>query len=82
MASEPRFWKVQNEPYTDEVRHVNGWYWRDEQCEEPMGPFTTRAEAESDYLSLRVKLAPGAAANVAAVASKIADRILARRRPN
>lgn len=29
------------------------WYWRDEQCDEPMGPFETRAEALQDCLALR-----------------------------
>jgi hypothetical protein len=33
---------------------VNGeWFWRDEFCEEPMGPFDSRAEAAADYRALR-----------------------------
>jgi len=29
------------------------WFWRDEDCEEPMGPFETRDEASADYRELR-----------------------------
>ena len=33
---------------------VNGaWYWRDEFCDEPMGPFLTRSEAAADYRLMR-----------------------------
>lgn len=34
-------------------RYTRGWYWRDEQCEEPMGPFDSRADAEADYREVR-----------------------------
>jgi hypothetical protein len=49
----PRFWNHRNEPYADEVRYVDGWYWLDDRCEEPMGPFDTKSEAETDYRELR-----------------------------
>jgi hypothetical protein len=29
------------------------WYWRDDKCEESMGPFDSHAEALSDYRELR-----------------------------
>lgn len=29
------------------------WYWQDEDCEEPMGPFESRAEAVDDYREMR-----------------------------
>lgn len=29
------------------------WYWRDDKCEESMGPFDSQAEALDDYLELR-----------------------------
>lgn len=49
----PRFWKVRNEPHADEVRYADGWYWDDELCEEPMGPFDSKAEAQADHRELR-----------------------------
>ena len=48
-----RFWKVRNEPYADEVRLVDGWYWQDDECEEPMGPFASKAEAQADLFLCR-----------------------------
>lgn len=48
-----RFWKVRNEPYADDVRLVDGWYWQDDDCEEPMGPFNSKAEAQADHRELR-----------------------------
>jgi hypothetical protein len=30
-----------------------GWYWYDEHCDEPMGPFATVEEARADYNELR-----------------------------
>lgn len=49
----PRFWEVQNEPYADEPRYLDGWYWMDEACEEPMGPFDSEAEARADHREMR-----------------------------
>ena len=31
------------------------WFWVDEGCDEPMGPFNTKGEAEADYKSVRLK---------------------------
>lgn len=34
--------------------HMPGaWFWQDDDCDEPMGPFESRAEAVDDYRSLR-----------------------------
>lgn len=52
-TDETRFWQIRNEPYADEVRYVDGWYWQDAACAEPMGPFSTKAEAEADHCTLR-----------------------------
>ena len=30
-------------------REVTVWYWRDEDCAEPIGPFETKDEAVKDY---------------------------------
>jgi len=34
------------------------WYWHDKDCEEPMGPFESRAEAVTDYRALRAVHGP------------------------
>lgn len=31
------------------------WFWRDDECEEAMGPFESRDEAEADYRAIRLK---------------------------
>jgi hypothetical protein len=53
--NELRFWKVTNEPYPDEIRYVDGWYWHDADCAEPMGPFGTRAEAIADHIAYELQ---------------------------
>jgi hypothetical protein len=30
-----------------------GWYWQDDDCEEPMGPFSSRREAGEDHRECR-----------------------------
>lgn len=35
------------------------WYWRDDACEEPMGPFDSRDQAVADYRLLRQLSASG-----------------------
>jgi hypothetical protein len=30
-----------------------GWYWQDDDCEEPMGPFSSRREAGEDFQECR-----------------------------
>lgn len=32
---------------------TDGWYWRDDACQEPMGPFATLNEARDDYRKMR-----------------------------
>ena len=32
---------------------LDGWYWRDDACDEPMGPFATLNEARADYAKMR-----------------------------
>lgn len=32
---------------------TDGWYWRDDACEEWMGPFATLDEARADHRALR-----------------------------
>ena len=34
------------------------WYWRDDLCEEAMGPFDTYAEAWRDYRAVRKAAVP------------------------
>lgn len=47
------------EPETDFYQQVvgpsfmRGWYWYDRYCEEPMGPFANREQAEADYAAVR-----------------------------
>ena len=42
MKHNPRVWEVTNEPYADEIRFPDGWYWQDEVREFPAGPFSSR----------------------------------------
>lgn len=49
MEHNPRVWEVTNEPYADEIRFPDGWYWQDEEREFPSGPFSSEAEAREDY---------------------------------
>lgn len=40
-----------------------GWYWQDDDCEEPMGPFSSRREAAEDFRGCR-PVRPGVRAAV------------------
>lgn len=39
---------------TVEQSRSGKWFWVDDLCEEPMGPFDTEGEARADYWALRV----------------------------
>lgn len=47
-----------NDPFTGERP---GWYWQDDDCEEPMGPFASRREAGDDYRDCRPSSPDGSA---------------------
>jgi len=40
-------------PWSDETHDVECWYWQDDECVEPIGPFDTEAEARADYHAIR-----------------------------
>lgn len=49
--SKPRFFQLLvNDDFTGERP---GWYWQDDDCEEPMGPFQSYREAVEDHRECR-----------------------------
>lgn len=49
--NKPRFFQLLvHDDYTGERP---GWYWQDDDCEEPMGPFSSRREAGEDHRECR-----------------------------
>lgn len=49
--SKPRFFQLLvTDDYTGERP---GWYWQDDDCEEPMGPFDSYREAALDHRDVR-----------------------------
>lgn len=41
-------WSYRN-PHDGKPETEPMWWWKTENCEEPIGPFETREEAEKDY---------------------------------
>jgi hypothetical protein len=41
------FWRA------DDLNGEIRWFWRDEDCDEPMGPFDNREEAVADHRDMR-----------------------------
>ena len=35
------------------LKDGGGWYWQDDDCDEPMGPFLSSLEALADYEAIR-----------------------------
>ena len=48
IGADARFWSEES----NGGRSVT-WYWTDDACEEPMGPFESEADAVDDYNALR-----------------------------
>lgn len=48
-----RLWREDTQSYNNP--NGDGWFWRDDWCDEDMGPFETRDEALGDYEECRSK---------------------------
>lgn len=40
-------------PYTNKIEKEFRWFWEDDYCEEPIGPFLSEAEARRDFEEVR-----------------------------
>lgn len=49
-TGEPEFFWL---PAPGGTGHEGAWFWRDDDCDEPIGPFPTEVEAVADYEELR-----------------------------
>lgn len=48
-----RIWRVDGVDDRDTLLRSDGYYWQDDECDEPMGPFELHAEAVADYHAMR-----------------------------
>lgn len=61
-----RIWRVDNVDDRDTLLRSDGYYWQDDECDEPMGPFELHAEAVADYHAMR----PGSKGSLGAMSNE------------